>query len=209
MEEIQNNKKIFVIRDLETLKVIADPLRTQIMELLAKEPLTVGQVAEKLGLASSRLYYHFNLLEKHGLILVVETHVIANIIEKEYRAAARRLDVDPALLNFSTETGQENIFHVVAATIEATREDLIRSLQARSFALEQGEKEQPRRADIDRVISRIPEQTANEFQERLNALIREFEAADVEGPGSDELQAYALTVAFYPSFYFQESRKEQ
>ena len=41
-------------------------------------PPAVNQVAGKLGLSNSRLYYHFNLLEKHGLIEVVETHMVNN-----------------------------------------------------------------------------------------------------------------------------------
>ena len=50
---------VFVINDLETLKVVADPVRNQIMEVLEKKPQNVKEVAEKLGLAPSKLYYHF------------------------------------------------------------------------------------------------------------------------------------------------------
>jgi DNA-binding transcriptional ArsR family regulator len=71
----------FVIKDYDTLKAIADPLRAQIVELLINDPLTVSQVAQRLGLAPSKLYYHFGLLEKIGLIAVVETRMVANIME--------------------------------------------------------------------------------------------------------------------------------
>ena len=191
------------IKDLETLKVIADPLRAQVMEILIPEALTVNQVAERLGLSASKLYYHVNLLEKHGLVKVEDTRVIGNIIERHYRAASSSLTVDPELFSFSTDQGKENINALLSATIDATRDDLLRSLQARSFALEHGAREQPRRVIINRLVSRISDERAGEFQERLVALLKEFEDADA-GDSAPEasLQTYALTVVLYPSFYF-------
>lgn len=198
-------KATFWIRDLETLRVVADPLRAQLIELLIQEPMTIRQAAEKLGLAPSKLYYHFGLLEKHGLIEVAETRTVANLIEKVYRATASEIDVEKDLLNFATREGKEGINALVASTIDATREDLLRSLQARDLAIEQGAPEQPRRVIVTRAISRIPESRANEFTERLSALMHEFEAADRALAGeSGELQPYAFTIAFYPSFYFHE-----
>ncbi len=198
MEEDFTPQGEFVIQDLETLKVVADPLRTQVVELLVADALTVRQVAERLGLASSKLYYHFGLLEKHGLIRVVSTRLVANVQEKLYRAAAVDYDVDKRLLAFSTPEGQENITTLVRTTIDATREDLLRSFQARAFALEQGAAApQPRPVIISRLMSRLSAERADAFRERLHALLREFGAADA-GAGA---QSFALTIAFYPSFY--------
>ena len=125
----------YIVRDYETLKVIADPLRAQILEILLPEPLNVKQVAERLGLAPSKLYYHFGLLEKIGLVVVADTRQIANIVEKTYRVAARSIEVDPALFNFTTEAGKENLNTALMATLDATRDDVARSLQARYTAI--------------------------------------------------------------------------
>lgn len=201
MTEEFKPKPLFTIEDLETLKVVADPLRTQILELLTVEPLTVKQVAERLGLTASKLYYHVNMLEKHGLIRVVSTRVIANVIEKQYRAEAVDYDVAPALLSFSSESGQANINTLVQVTIDATRDDILRSFQARAFDLGHGAPAQPRRVVLSRQLSRIPEDMAEAFRDRLEALVREFSAADEAGAAT---QTHALTIAFYPSFYFPE-----
>ena len=40
----------FVVRDYDTLKVIADPLRTQIVEMLLHAPMNVKQMARALAL---------------------------------------------------------------------------------------------------------------------------------------------------------------
>lgn len=204
------NSTTFIIQDLETLKVIADPLRSQLLELLIQETLAVKQLAEKLGLTPSKLYYHVNQLEKLGLIEVVETRVVANMIEKHYHAMASNIDVDPELLRFSTPEGQENIHAVLTATIDATREDLVRSLEARAFELEGGAAEQPRRAFINRVLSRLSEEQASQFTARFCELVEEFTQADGESRGpEDEQHTYALMIALYPSFYFKEPAGEE
>ncbi len=205
MKKIQD-KKHYHVSDLETLRALADPLRVQIMELLEGQTFTVKQVAEKLGLAPSKLYYHFGALEKLGLIEVAETRMVANMLEKKFRSNAGLVDIDPALFKFSKEGDNEPINILLSSTIDATRDDLLRSLQARQFQLEQGVEEQPRRIIINRVVSNVSEKHIEEFQERLVKLIQEFEAEDKASKSSD--QPYALTVAFYPSFYFDKTVKK-
>lgn len=200
-------KKRFHVSDLETLRAIADPLRVQILELLEGQVLTVKQVAEKLGLAPSKLYYHFGALEKLGLIEVAETRMVANMLEKTYKSAADILDVDPSLFKFSKEGDNEPINILLSSTIDATREDLLRSMQARQFQLEQGAEETPRRVIINRIVSSVSEKRIAEFQDRLVKLIQEFEAEDSRSKPKD--QPYALTVAFYPSFYFDKQSKKR
>ena len=208
MKEDKTNKP-FRITDLETLRAVSDPLRVQIVELLQDQDLTVKQVAEKLGLAPSKLYYHFTTLEKLGLIEVAETRMVANMVEKVFTASANALDIDPAIFRFSREGDNEPFTTAIASMIDATREDILRSLQARQFQLEQGAPEKSRRFIINRVISRIPEERVQEFQERLVRLLQEFEKENDASVRGSRHQPYALTVAFYPSFYFEKLKKEK
>lgn len=196
---------IFVIQDRDTLKMIADPLRWQIMELLVLDQLTIKELGEKLGLSPSKLYYHVNQLEEHGLVKVAETRIVSGIIEKRFQAVSSKLDINPELLSFSELSGRENINTILISTIDATRDDLLRSLQARAFEIDHGAPQQPRHVLINRVLSRIPEDRAIEFKDRLAALLEEFGAADQEG----DLQPFALTIAYYPAFYYREMEKEQ
>jgi DNA-binding transcriptional ArsR family regulator len=199
-----NTSSPFLIQDRETLKVMADPLRSQILEILLNTPGTIRQVAGKLGLSPSNLYYHFNLLEKHGLIKVVETRQVANLVEKHYQAVATDFELAPGLLATNTEEGKANANELVVSTIDATRDDILRSLQARYFQLEQGAPEHPRRMIITRRVSRLSEERVAEFQDRLCALLDEFEQANCP-PEIPESFPYAFTAAFYPSFYFEEA----
>ncbi len=193
----------YIIQDRETLKVLADPLRSQILEVLIDAPQTIKQVAGKLGLAASKLYYHFNLLEKYGLIEVAETRLVSNLVEKSYQAISNNFELAPGLLTTTTDEGKSAVNETIVSTIDTTRDDLLRSLQARYFQLEQGAPAQPRRLIVTRLTGRLPESKVTEFQDRLDALMRDFSAAECP-PDTPENFPYALTIAFYPNFYFEE-----
>ena len=192
---------VLMVNDLETLKILADPLRNQILEILAPEKLTVNQIAEKLGLASSKLYYHINLMEKQGLIREVDSITKGNIIEKIYWISAYECKMADNLCNFSTSEGQESIMTSMVAPIDTTREDIIRSLEARATALEQGAKAHPRNIRIYREVRNISDELADQFNIKLQALLDDFDNIESEETGED-VHRRALTVAYYPSFYY-------
>jgi DNA-binding transcriptional ArsR family regulator len=197
---------IFHIKDRETLKVIADPLRAQIMEALTTEPLTVKQVADRLGLAPSKLYYHVNMLEKFGFIRVVETRQVANMLEKTFQAVASQLDIAPALLTTTSDEGKDTVYALITSTLDTTREDMLRSIQARYHQLDEGAAEKPRNVVINRDVRYIPDARAEEFAERIKSLLKEFGESEVP-PGTPGAMNYGLALAFYPNFYYEETKK--
>ena len=74
------------ITDLATLDLLNDPLRLRIISLL-DEPRSVRDVAERLDVPVTRLYYHFNMMEEAGLIKIVETRKVGAMLQKLYEAA--------------------------------------------------------------------------------------------------------------------------
>lgn len=201
-------KSTLLITDRNTLKVIADPLRAQVFEALTAGAYTIKQISEKLNLAPSRLYYHFNLLEKHELINVVETRMVANMTEKVYRAAASALEIDCSLLTMASDEGKDTLLTSALSTLDTTRRDMQRSLQARFHQLDQGAKEHPRSLMTSREVVVLPDELAEEFNRKLRALVEEFCNAEVPSstPGS---MRYAMMVALYPSFYYNDQDQIQ
>jgi predicted ArsR family transcriptional regulator len=183
---------------LEALKVIANPLRTQIFELLISQIMRVKEICEQLGHPSSMLYYHIHLMEKHGFIQVEDTCLVSGITEKRYRASGRDLKVKPALLSPTTKEGRGNIDALITSTLETTHADILRSLEARTLALQRGAKKIPRQIMLTRTTSAITKDQGEDFNQRLSALIEGFEEAG-ESPHTQDRQLYALTAAFYPS----------
>src|SRR5215204_376969 len=84
-----------IIDDLETLRLLTQPVRLKIVEALrsAPGPLTVKELAVALGTTQTKLYYHVNLLEGADLIRVAATRLVSGILEKRYAAASYRIGV--------------------------------------------------------------------------------------------------------------------
>ncbi|MFN7035745.1 MAG: helix-turn-helix domain-containing protein [Bellilinea sp.] len=91
-------KPVFDVNDLQTMKVLVSRLRLKVLRVLIEQPSTIREVARELNIPPNRLYYHFSLLEECGAIRVVETRMIAGILENRYRAVARKYQVRPDLL---------------------------------------------------------------------------------------------------------------
>lgn len=55
---------------LDTFRALADPSRLQIVELLSREPLPVGVVADRLGIRQPQASKHLRALSDCGLVEV-------------------------------------------------------------------------------------------------------------------------------------------
>lgn len=186
---------LHTIETLEALKVFSDTLRQQIIEVLLDGQKTVKQIASELDLAPTKLYYHINLLEEHGLIKVTETRIVSGIIEKHYTAAARQYSIERSLLTPGQPTRNEALGVFLDAMIEPIRSELDASLKQGMIDVSEDAPEQ-RRFRMWRAMSRLNEKQAAEFYRRLNALVDEFnEFKD----GETGEQPYGLLIGIYPA----------
>src|SRR5688572_6992339 len=90
------DKAMHRLTTLDQMKVLADPLRIRILELLGEER-TTKQVAGILGLPPTRLYHHVAALERVGLVRLARTQQRRGAVEKYYHAVARAFSADPRL----------------------------------------------------------------------------------------------------------------
>ena len=65
---------ILIVTELATLRVVSDPFRLRLFELLRDRPRTVKDLAAAVEAPITRLYYHVNLLEQHGLSIAARRH---------------------------------------------------------------------------------------------------------------------------------------
>ncbi|NDJ59781.1 MAG: winged helix-turn-helix transcriptional regulator [Chloroflexi bacterium] len=187
----------FVITTLETLKVFSDPLRQQILESLLDGAKTVKQIAAELDLAPTKLYYHINLLDEHQLIRVTETRIISGIIEKHYRATARNFDIRRSLLIPGQRDADDHLDEALNAILEPVRQDIHRGV---AHGLIDMADDAPKHHKIllRRAFTRLSPAQAEQFFDRLEALIREFEALK-GGTDSPGVEQYRLLVGLYPT----------
>jgi DNA-binding transcriptional ArsR family regulator len=198
MEEFKQKPEL-IITDLETLKVVSDPLRQRILELTLIESLTTKQIAEALEAAPSKIYYHVRLLEKHGLIKVAETRLIANMVENLYQTAAESFRVDPRLLLSPTSESSQAFDQVIADLFDEAKAQARRSIRAGLIRLDTSEGERPKLANAHfshTMIKVRPEKVA-EFRRCLKDFLEEFDALDE--PKAPDGEFYRLIVGFYPT----------
>jgi DNA-binding transcriptional ArsR family regulator len=65
-------KAVYIVNDLKVAKVLVDPMRRAILDLLRQKPLTQAQLAQMLGLTSASLNYHIKKLRSKKLIVVAK-----------------------------------------------------------------------------------------------------------------------------------------
>ena len=189
----------FIIDDLETLKVVSDPLRLQILQYLAQEPRTVKEIAAELGVPPTKLYYHVNLMEKHNLIQVVETRIVSGIVEKQYLRTAFNYRIQRGLLSPGGDSGDETLNRLLSTLLDDTRRDIRRSVQAGLIDLNSDAPPNPLALMLQRETCRMSPEKAAAFHERLLELVEEFREEDPDPTAIHEGQAYALVAIWYPS----------
>lgn len=167
------------ITDLETLKVVADPLRLQILESFGDKPRTVKQVAKAMGLTPNKLYYHVNMLEERGLLRVVETRVVSGIIEKIYQITAHSISVDKALLTVS-ENRHENLALMVDSLFDNTRDKLMSSARAGILQLDE-DADKPNRLYFSSWNLKLTDAQATALVDELADLLEKYVDEDEQG----------------------------
>lgn len=191
----------FTINDLETLKVLADPLRIQIVELMTQAARTVKQVAAVLNLPPTKLYYHVKQLEERALIRVVDTRIVSGIVEKQYQASAFNYRVNHELFSLTSQAGKEGVNVMLTGLFDDTREDIQKSVETDVLDVSPREEGDDKPLNRSLLISRktlhLAPETAEEFYRRLKALVREYDESPANGQG--EQHPYGLLVALYPS----------
>jgi DNA-binding transcriptional ArsR family regulator len=194
----------FIIENIDALKMIADPLRLQIIRSLDK-PRTVKELAERLDTPATKLYYHVNQLEKHNIIRVVDTRIVSGIIEKHYQVAAKSYRVSKSLLKASKDS-DEQLEVLLSAIFDTAKAEMKQSVKAGLLRIDEAVKE-PRHDGIiwHGSMNLSPERFA-ELNGRLQSLLTEFDQAAHEENEADKAP-YGLVVTFYPVVH-NKARKE-
>lgn len=186
-----------VLNNLDTLKALADPFRIQIIELFLNGPRTVKQLAAELNTTPTKLYYHINLMEEHGILKVVSTRVVSGIIEKQYHLVAYSFRPDPALFSPSGEMFEEGVPLLVSTLLEHTRRDIMRGIKVGLIDPTKGDDDH-RTTIIANNLLLLSEDQAHSFIRRLADLMKEFGSLESSEPGT---RVYGMMLAVYPTIH--------
>jgi DNA-binding transcriptional ArsR family regulator len=181
-----------VITDVEQLKVIGEPLRLQLIEVMAEDPArgwTAKELAEQLATKQTKLYHHLTLLEEHGFIRVAETRVVSGILEKRYQATAHGYHVDRALL---TGSGAESaVSSAIDAMFDKARSEILAGLRIGALNFDPDDPKR-KRMGVWATNARLSPASVK----RVMRLVEKLAEIDADAdPDGDE---YGLLVGFYP-----------
>lgn len=177
----------FRIDNLETLRVVAHPLRLAVLDRLA-EPGTVTELAEALGTTRTRLYRHIHALQEVGALELVETRQARGFTESVYQTAARRFVPGPDLLSGSSL--QEVVEAVLGTIFDTTRSDLAVRLLSGELSLDQ--RQPGRTFSLARQSVRLSATQAAVAVQALEEIVATL-------PDDPDGRRYCLQYVFYPT----------
>lgn len=186
-----------VISDLETLRVLADPMRLSIIEYLTR-PGTVKRIAEKLGKPPTKLYYHFNLLEKHELIKLVDTRIVSGIIEKHYQASAKSYRLERGLLSPGAGDPGAGLDLALSSLYADVRNDIMESVRNGVVKLADDAPLYDR-LFFEHQYFQLTREQAADFITRYKELVAEFQAKTTFDEMKPDVHPYKLMFIHYPS----------
>jgi DNA-binding transcriptional ArsR family regulator len=167
---LHTNSRTLVITRPSQLRAIGHRVRTNILQILEQQPVSAKRLSERMEMTHGKIGYHLKVLEREGLIEVVEERKVRALTEKMFAPT----------------------FDVLHVRVPGEKWDRL------TFMFEQAAREAAPAAqqpfdEYARLYSvRMPRERAAEFAARLVALADEFAGVDAE-----EGQTFGFAGAVY------------
>jgi DNA-binding transcriptional ArsR family regulator len=147
-----------VVSDSAQLRAMADPFRTQLIQLLRDRARSTQEISEELSIPKGTVGHHLKVLESAGLIRVVRTRKVRALTEKFYGRTAR-------LFLYQTEDPADGRA-ISAVTLRQAANEVDAAPIVAGFGL---------------VRARLSEKDMERFERRAKKLMDDFRAADRAG----------------------------
>ncbi len=183
------------IQDVETMRLVADPIRLAILRVLMNdaefEPpvLSAKELAATLEEPQTKLYRHLKQLEEAGLIQVAETRLVSGIVEQRYRTGQLSLFMSPQLV--TDPSSQLESMTLASGVFSDFRDEMLGNVRRGRLRFKPDEPESGGMI-FQSMSVRLASERADEFRQRLGDLCREF----LRGGDPDGVEAHAL-IAWY------------
>ena len=171
-------KQLLELKRDSQIKAYVHPTRITILRMLANKKRTVSSVAKELKVHPANITHHFKLLERVGLIKLVEKRDIGKNIEKYYRSVARSFLVNADRSGRSSKQALE---------LSILRNHL-------STAISTVKTDDKHKVVAVIRIARITPRDIKILQRKILKLIQEFGRLD-----SASGKSYTLNISAYPN----------
>ena len=147
-----------VVSDSAQLRALADPFRTQLVQLLRDRAHSTQELSAQLAMPRGTVGHHLKVLESAGLIRVVRTRKVRAMTEKFYGRTAR-------LFLYQTEDPADGRA-ISAVTLRQAANEVELAPVVTGFGL---------------VRARLTQKDLDRFERRAKKLMDDFRAADKPG----------------------------
>jgi DNA-binding transcriptional ArsR family regulator len=184
--------EVFEIEDVRIFEVLNSPVRLRILRCL-EEPRSVKDIATRLGVPPTRLYYHVNMLADAGIVEVVETRKVGAMVEKLYLRKAGNFRPSPRLV----EQGHDpaDLARIGASLVlDGARVDTETALRSHFERQVRGEGPDELKGTLGRTIAYLEPEDIRRVEEALGRLGDLLAELDRKEGGTE----FGLTYAFFP-----------
>jgi DNA-binding transcriptional ArsR family regulator len=165
----------FTVTRPDQLQALGDPTRWRILGRLLDGPASIQELARALGAAKGTISHHVRVLDRAGLIRLVEQHRVRGVVEKRYARVGRQFRLPERESELGAEHPEIGMLPLRQALAEASAsagaDDPSMSLVMRA---------------------RMPAARAHRFARLLELLAAEFSEG---APGSGE--TFAIVAGIY------------
>ena len=155
-----------VVSDPAQHRAMADPFRTQLIQLLRDRARSTQEISGELSIPKGTVGHHLKVLESAGLIRVVRTRKVRAVTEKFYGRTAR-------LFLYQTEDPADGRA-ISAVTLRQAASEVELAPMVTGFGL---------------VRARLAKKDIERFERRAKKLMDDFRAADHAGGTPSSLTA--------------------
>lgn len=193
---------IQVLREPARAELLLQPLRARIL-IEAREPVSAAEVARRLGETPQKVNYHVTTLVEAGLLLPAGERRRRNLVERRYRASARRYVLSPELLGSLgiAPAGVSDADAFSAARLlgltALVQEEVAGSVRAAADAAEAEAREVPT-LSLDAELAFASEADRAGFARALEEAFLELAARWAAPADGEAARPYRLVAACYP-----------
>lgn len=148
-----------VLDDPAQLRAIASPERLRILHLFAAgEPLSVKEMAERLGEPHGRVHYHVRRLVETGFLQEVGRREVKGISERFYYVTAGGFEASPVLAGLPGESSvRRSAGRALVETVRQFVEGALERRHALSMGFQEGYLTQEEAANVRGALERLLE----------------------------------------------------
>lgn len=176
-----------MVDNADKFRAFAHPLRQEIIAATS-EPKSVTDVADALGVPAARLYHHFKVLERHGVIEGCGTRRVRSNDERLYRRAAGTVRFAPSVIASREVRGQ------LREGLSQVAEDFMAEFTEATLAWEKG----PATEEPFTVSRRAVELTEHEAREVAGRLAASLDDIFRRRRGKGDRRTWVHASFFFP-----------